>query len=824
MITIWQDIRYGSRMLARKPVFTTLAVLTLALGIGANTAIFSVVDAVLLRQLPYRNPGQLVQLWQTESAPGNYPLTGQDFLDWRAQNRTFEDMAVYSFQESFNLSGTGEPERVTGVQVQANFFSILGIQPVLGRPFLQGDATVRQNLEVLLSYGFWQRHFAGQASVVGSAIELNTEPYRIVGVMPRWYRIPAGGDLWIPIDTTPKSLGGRGSHHLRALGRIRDGVTIEQARADLLAISTNLEKQFPDTNDKVHSVIVPLAEQVIGDSRSQLWVLFGAVTLVLLIACANVANLLLARATDRQHEIALRAALGAKRRRLVRQMLTESTLLAVLGAVPGIALAYPCVSLLANAQQMPFPQANPIQISPTVLAFTLAVSIAVGVLFGLAPALQISGINLMDELKTGGKMAHTASNHGRLVRNSLVAAEIALSLSLLAGAALLLRTFANLRAVDVGARVEKVLTASVQLPAKKYQTVEQTLGFCSRLVESLAAAPGVHTAALTTDLPVEGGSNGYIKVDGLDDRSTEGQLVEQTCVTPEYFHALGIPLIQGRGLTGADMDNAAAGARQLLATQSDGQSQAPPPNFRTVALINRTMARRFWPNQDPTGKVFRIDWLPIEVIGVVGDTKRYGLRQAPVPQAYLPFPLVIDVRGTNFKIIVQTAGPPQTATGAIRSTVQSLDGSLAVYRMQTMAEFIANSMADDSQQTLLLSSFAALALILAGVGTYGVMSYLVTLRTGEIGIRIALGAGRGDVLWMVLREGLTPAIAGIGIGLAATFATSRLLESLLFGVKANDPLTLAAASIVMVAVAIMACVVPAMGAMRVDPAVALRQE
>jgi len=824
MVTLWQDLRYGFRMLAHKPVFTALAILTLALGIGANSAIFSVVDAVLLSPLPYRNPGQLVQLWQTESAPGRFPLTGRDFLDWREQNRTFEDMAVYSFQQSFNLSGAGGPERVTGVRVQANFFSILGIQPMLGRAFLQGDARARPNLEVLLSYGFWKRHFGGQASAVGSSVELNTEPCVIVGVMPSWYRIPAGGDLWIPIDMTPAALGGRGSHYLRALGRIKDGVTLEQARADLLAISTNIEKQFPDTNDKVHSIVIPLAEQLIGDSRSQLWLLYGAVTLVLLIACANVANLLLARATDRQHEIALRAALGAPRRRLVRQLLTESVLLALLGAVPGIALAYPCVNLLANARQLPFPQANPIHLSPIVLAFTLAVSIAVGVLFGLAPALQISGAGLVDDLKAGGKMACTASRRGRRVRNSLVAAEVALSLALLAGAALLLRTFANLRAVNVGASVEKVLTASLQLPVEKYKTPEQILAFCSPLVASLAAAPGVRAAALTTDLPVEGGSNGYVTVDGLDDQATKGQLVEQTCVTPEYFRALGIPLIRGRGLNGADMDHAVPAVRQLLAVKPDAQGRTVLPKLQLTALINQTMARRFWPDQDPTGKIFRIDTLAIQVIGVVGDTKRNGLRDAPVPQAYFAFPLAIGTRGTNFKIVLLTAGPPYAAAGIIRSAVQSLDSKLAVYRTQAMTEFIADSMADDSQQMFFLSIFAGLALILSAIGTYGVMSYLVAQRTGEIGIRMALGAGRSDVLWTVLREGLGPVIAGIAIGLAGTLVASRLLEGLLFAVKPNDPLTLAGATLAMVAVAMMACILPAMAAMRVEPAVALRQE
>jgi putative ABC transport system permease protein len=826
MVVIWQDIRFGFRMLARKPAFATLAILTLALGIGANTAIFSVVNAVLLRPLPFQKPDQLVQLFQTESAPGNFPMTGQDYLDWRAQNRTFADMAIYSWQESFNASGSGEPERVTGVETQANYFSVLGVQPVLGRLFLPGDFQAREDHEVLLSYGFWKRHFAGEAVILGTSIVLNGEPYKIDGVMPSWFRIPGAADLWVPIDMTPKALGGRGSHHLRALGRVKDGVSIEQARADLLAISTNLEKQFPDTNDKVHSVVVSLGSQLIGNSGTQLWIMFGAVALVLLIACVNVANLLLARAIDRRREIAMRAVLGAARARLVRQLLTESVLLAMLGAVPGIGLAYICVSLLAKAQSLPFPQPNPIAVNPTVLVFTVLVSIAVGILFGLAPAIQVSRLKLIDELKSGGKSAHTASIRSHFLRNALVASEIALSLALVAGAALLLRTFANLRAIDVGVKAENTLTAAIQLPAKKYPTPEEVRGFCARLVESLASAPGIRTAALTTELPLQGGNNGYIQVDGQSDKVTAGQLVEVTAVTPEYFHALGIPIMRGRGFTDADLENTAVVLRKWTAAHPSGQGRVPADNLQAVALINQTMARRFWPNQDAIGKTYRKDDVQIHVIGIVGDTKVFGLRQTPIPQAYYPLTWVGSGQAFSrtFRIAVQTGGNPLGAAATVRNVVKSLDGGLAVYQLQTMTDIAEATMANDSQQTFLLGTFAAFALILAAIGTYGVMSYLVTQRTGEIGIRMALGARRGAMLMMILRQGLTLALVGVGIGLAGALATSRLLESLLFGVKPSDPATLAGVSLLMIAVTMIAGIIPAMRAMRVEPMTALRHE
>lgn len=825
MGTLWQDIRYGLRMLGRKPGFTAVAVLTLALGIGANSAIFSVVYAVLLKPLPFRNPDQLVQLWETESAQGSFPLTGADYLDWRAQNRTFSDMSVYSYQESFNASGSGEAERVAAVETQANYFALLGVQPLRGRGFAAVEDQAGQGHVALLSYGFWQRHFGGQASAIGGTLQLNGEPYTIVGVMPGWFRIPAPADLWIPIDMTPKKLGPRGEHHLRAIGRIRDGVTLAQARADLGAFSAQLEKQFPDSNHKVHAVVVPLKDQLIGDSREQLWILFGAVGLVLLIACANVANLLLARAADRRREVALRIALGAEHTRLVRQMLTESVLLSVMGAIPGIALAYICVSILTASERVPFPQPNPVTLNPVVLGFALLLSIAVGLLFGLAPALQTSQLNLTDELKTGGKMGFTASRRGRLLRDVLVAAEIALSLALLAGAGLLLRTFSNLRAVNVGVNADKILTATILLPQSKYSTGDQERIFYDRLVQSLSNSPGIRGAAVATELPLMGGNNGYIQIPGKIDQSMEGPLVEWTSITPDYFRVMGIPLLAGREFTEADLDEDASAMHKLDAADKAGKAEEFRKSIEFPAIINRTMARKFWSEQDAIGKIFLDgDGNKVRIVGVVGDIKQWGLRQAPISQAYFPLTWALSGRGWPMNIAVQSAGRPEDIAGAVRSAVQSLDNSLAVFQVSTMDKVISDSLGGSSDQTMLLCVFAGLALLLAAIGTYGVMSYLVTQRTSEIGIRMALGAERRHVLWMILRQGLTLAAVGIGVGLFGTFLSTQLLSSFLFGVTPNDPATLAVVSAVMAGVAMLACAIPALRATRVDPLIALRYE
>jgi putative ABC transport system permease protein len=823
--TFWHDIRYGLRTLGRSPGFLAVAVLTLALGIGANTAIFSVVDAVLLRPLPFRAPDQLVALFETESAAGSYPLTGADYLDWRAQSQTFEDMATYSYQENFNASGAGEPERAVVVETQSNFFSMLGVEPMIGRAFLNGEDQAGRNHVALLSYGFWQRHFGGDRGALGKSVLLNGEHYEVVGVMPAWYSIPAAADMWTPIDASAKGLGGRGSHHLRALGRIKAGISVEQARADLKTISARLEKQFPDSNSKTSAIVVPLKEQFVGGTRSELWVMFGAVTLVLLIACVNVANLLLARSSGRQREIAVRTALGAERLRVIRQLLTESVLLSVCGAIPGIGLAYLSVAWLRTAKGLPVTQANPISVEPTVLLFTLAVTVLIGILFGLMPALQSSRVNLNEVLNSGGRMAATATTRGRLVRDSLVTLEIALSLVLLAGAGLLIRTFSNMREVDIGVHADKVLTATAMLPRGPYKSLRSQTAFFRRLIEQLNVAPGVHGAAVASELPLNGGNNGYISIEGRSEESTKNQLVEWNVITPDYFRVMGIPLISGRSLNDADVQNAVEIQTKIEELPEGSPAfQAAIDKMVTPAVINQTMARRYWPNEDAVGKTFKSGSGASRVIGIVGDTKVFGLAQKTMPQAYFPLTGTEGDRPAPVSIVVQGSGEPPALVGTLRSTMNSLDNSLAIFNVQTVPELIATSMTGTTFQTFLLGVFAGLALLLASVGIYGVLSYVVTQRTNEIGIRMALGAGRGKVLWMILRQGLVLTVIGIGVGVAGTYALTGLLGSLLFGVKATDPLTFVAVSVVMAVVAMSACMVPAWRATRVDPMVALRYE
>ena len=823
MGTFFQDIRYGIRVLARKPGFTALAVLTLALGIGANTAIFSVVDAVLLRPLPYRDSDKLVQIFETELSPGNFPLTGQDFLDWRAQNRTFQDMAVYSHQESFNVSAVGatEPERAIVVETQANFFDLLGVEPLRGRAFLNGEDQAGKNHVALLSYGFWQRFFAGQISALNGSLKMNGETYTIVGVMPAWYQIPGNADLWVPIDASSKGLGGRGNHHLRAIGRIKSGATLSQATADLRTVAAAIEKQFPDSNKGETAVLIPLREQITGNTRGQLLTLFGVVALVLLIACVNVANLLLARATGRKREFAMRAALGASRTRLVRQLLTESVMLALFGAVPGILLAYLCVSLLGDSTQMPFPRANPIEVNPMVLLFTIAVSVGIGILFGLAPAIQTSQVDLIDVMKSAAGRSGSLSGSGKLVRDALVVTEIAASLALLAGAALLIRTFANLRAVDIGVNGSNVLTAQILLPESGYGTYDKQVAFYNQLAEKLSNTAGLRAAGITSEVPMAGGNNGYVKIDGQPESTSEGQLVEWTYITPGYNRTMGIPLLSGRELNDADLARTADDVRKINALPDNAPT---PAGIEIPAVISQTMAKKFWTVQDAVGKAFHSNGTPMRVVGVVPDVKIFSLTRDPIPQAYLPLPWTFGTRHFPMIVVVRGESSPEQLTGTVRSVVQSLDQSLAVFAIQPMKGIVASSMSQQTNQTVLLGFFAALALVLAAIGTYGVMSYLVTQRTGEIGIRMALGADRKTVLWLVLRQGLMLALVGIAVGIVGTIATSSLLRSMLFGVQSNDVLTLVAASGIMGAVALAACAIPAMRAMRVEPVIALRYE
>jgi putative ABC transport system permease protein len=818
-----QDLRYASRTLLKNPGFAAVAVLTLALGIGANTAIFSIVNAVLLKPLPFRQPEQIVALWQTESAPGSYPLTGEDYLDWRSQNSTFEDMSLYSWPNSFNVSDPAGAEGAQVVRTQANFFTLLGVQVQLGRTFANGEDQGGGSHVVVLSNGFWKKRFGGQQDAVGKTLELNSEQFTVIGVMPAWYSLPGRADLWVPLDMTKEKLGTRGTHQWRAIGRVKGGVTIGQARADLRTIAERIEKQFPDSNQNVDAIATPMRDDLVGDFSAQLWILFGAVGLVLLIACANVANLLLARATGRRREIAVRTALGARRARLARQLLTESMLLSLLGGALGVSIAYGGVIALRTVLPRTVPEPNPISVGIMPLVFTFGTCLVVGILFGLAPAIQAIGVASAEALKAKGAVGGVSTRRGHWLRDTLVASEIALSLALLIGAGLLLRTFANLRATDVGVRGEHVLTSSVRLPQTKYKTFDQGREFYAQLLQKLETAPGVTAAAITTKLPLLGGSNGSIQIPGRDSESLASILVETTSMSGDYFRAFGIPLLAGREFRPEDYHLAAKFTREVNATKAEKESKAVAKKYVLPAIVNQTMAKTFWPNEDPLGKVFE-NFVTFQIIGVVGDVKQQRLRDAAMPEAYHPIEWELSDPNRPYSIVVQSVGPPEAITPTERSVVQSLDASLALMGVRTMPQIMAESMTDTRYEAGLLGGMAALALLLAAVGTYGVMSYVVGQRTNEIGIRMALGAGRGQILGMVLRQAGVRVGMGIVIGLLGAAAGAQLMTGLLVGVKPVDPPTYGGVAALLAVVALAACVPPVRRAMSVDPMVALRDE
>jgi putative ABC transport system permease protein len=803
-----QDLRYGWRMLIRHRGVMAIAIITLALGIGANTAIFSVVNAALLRPLPFRESDRLALLWSVNSKDGNLqqPHSFLDFNDLRQQSGSFSEIAAATSLWLFVLSGGAEPEQIQGQYVSANLFPMLGAQPQQGRVFLPEEDQSNGAPAVIISDGLWRRYFGGDPAIVGKTLKLNGNLFNIVGVMPAGFQFLERVEVWLPTGQNTLVNNSRFVRFLSVVGRLKPDVTINQVGAELTAIARRLEQQYPDTNSGVGARVVPLHQQVTGNVRPALLLLSGAVGLMLLIACVNVANLLLARSASRRKELAIRAALGAGRARLIRQLLTESIALALAGGVAGLGVAIWGIDLLLSLNPAQIPRYNKIGVDVTVLLFTVAVTLGAAFLFGLAPAAQTSNVNLNESLNDGAR--GTGFGHRR-VSNLLVVAQIAMTLVLLIGAGLLVRSFMRLLDVNPGFVAENVLTAQALLPAAKYAQPQQRAEFYRQFETRLKALPEVTSVGAVTRLPLGALNNVTIfaQIEGQPVQPGRWPEIDFRRASTDYFQTLGIPLRTGRFVTEQDVTS---GARLIV--------------------INEAMARRFWPNEDPIGKRLRYgvnpeqgDWQTIA--GVVGNVRHLGLEIEPRPEIYLhtltspPFAPVVAIRAKS---------DPQSLIAVVRNVSRSIDGDVTLANINTMEKLVAASVAQRRFAMLLLGVFAAIALVLSAVGVYGVISYSVAHRTNEIGVRMALGAGSRDVIRMVLREGMLLALLGAGIGAVAAFALTRLMtglmSSLLFSVRATDPVTFAGVAVLLGVVSLIACYIPARRAANVDPMVALRWE
>lgn len=806
MGTLLQDFRYGLRMLVKSPGFTAVAVIALALGIGANTAIFSVVNAVLLRPLPYTDPSRLVIMWEkaaTQDTSVSYP----NFLDWREQNQSFQEITA-SRRDSFNLIGTGEPERLAGRLVSANFFHTFGAQLFRGTDFPVAEDRVGGQKVVILSYGFWQRRFGGDAGIVGRQLTLNNQSYTVVGITAPEFRFGSDTDIYTLIGQTDDDcFKSRGCHPgIYVLGRLKPGVNLEQARADMDAIQARLGQQYPNTNIDRRIHIESLYENTVQDVRPTLYILLGAVAFVLLIACANVANLLLARSAARQKEIAIRTALGAGRLRIIQQLLVESIVLGVFGGAIGLLLALWWTDALKSLVPGNIPRLREAGIDVRVLVFTILVSVLTGVIFGLVPALHSSKPDLNEALKEGDR-GSTGSRHR--VRSGLVIGEVAIALVLLIGAGLMVKSLWRLQNVPTGFDSHNLLTMQLSYTAKPNEG-DRVRNFFSQLEERIKAVPGVQSVTFSSGLPFLGASENSVWVKGRPRNSPRDEMMTvEYLVTPDYFRTLGVELKRGR----------------LISEQDRAGSPL-------VADIDESFAQRYFPGEDPIGKYLENGngQKEVEIVGIVGHVKHYGLDgEVPVdPQYYMALRQVPDQFLPNVvkrvSMSVRTSVDPQTVAGAIRHEVLATDPNQPIFNVRLMDQVIAESIAPRRFAMLLLAIFAGVALLLASVGIYGVMSYSVTQRTHEIGIRMALGAGVKDILKMVVGQGMLLVAIGVGIGLVGALAMTRLMTSMLFGVGTTDLATYAAITVILGLVALIACYIPARRAVRVDPMVALRYE
>src|SRR6266540_1740720 len=800
---LFQDLRYGARMLLKNPGFTLIAVLTLALGIGANTSFFSIVNSVLLKPLPYEHPDQLVQLWEAPRVGVRGASSPGAFLDWKEQSTSFESLSLL-LNIDLNLTGEGEPDRISGVKMSASGLQILRARPMLGRVFAPDEDQPGREKTIVLTHRLWQRRFGGDTNIVGRSIQLSDQDYTVIGVLPPRFLPWDEPEFIIPSSVAPEDANQRAAHWLNVFGRLKAGLTVEQARAEVNALSARLKPLYPPYKKNFVVNIATMQELMTGDIKPTLLMLLGAVGFVLLIACANVANLLLARALARRREMAIRAALGAGRWRVIRQLLTESVLLALIGASLGLLLAFWSVDALSHHTAVSLPRVQEVKLDLRVLGFALCVSLLSGLAFGLAPAVQASNPDLNETLKESGRGVQGSARNN--VRNLLIVSEVALALILLIGAGLLLNSFFRLSNVPPGVNPKNALTMQISLPDKKYPNVERRVAFYQQALERIKNIPGIEAAGVTKTMPLAGSSPSiFFSIVDRPGQPESGYLTDFDFCTPGYFQAAGIPLRTGR-----------------LFDQSDR------PVTARVVLINETLARQYFPNEDPLGKLIHLEvftgkidegW---EIIGIVGDVRQRGQAQNASTCVYRP--QAFSFGGSDGHLVIRTTGTPMAMAESVRRAILEVDPAQPVANVRTMEDVLGASVAQRRLIMMLLSGFAGASLLLAAIGLYGVIAYGVSQRTHEIGIRIAMGGQARDVLQLVIGHGMKLALIGVGLGLIGSVALTRLLKTLLYGVSATDPITFTLIALLILCVALLACWIPARRATKVDPMITLRSE